>query len=62
MSTTLNPEIRIAHAVSVMPTRLALPWKCSITIWLIGEGQAEKHSSSAAIASSLRSVRKDAFQ
>ena len=37
--TTLKPVMRIAHAVSVTGTRLAAPWKCSMTIWLIGDGQ-----------------------
>ena len=58
MITTLKPVIRKAHAVSLTGTRLAAPWKCSMTIWLIGEGHPEKASIIALMASSLNSVRK----
>src|SRR3984893_18992410 len=61
MITTLKPVMRMAQAVVSMGTRLAAPWKCSMTTWLIGDGHASKLFTSVAMHASLRSVTKVRF-
>ena len=62
MMTTLKPVTRIVQAVADTGTRLAAPWKCSMTIMLIGDGHCSNAATSVRIASSLKSVRNCAFQ
>ena len=53
-----QPFWRCGTAVSVRPTRVAAPWKCSKTIADIGEGHAAKLCAAASIRPSLSPVVK----
>ena len=48
---------RCGKAVSLTPTRVAAPWKCSRSIWPIGVGHRAKDSIIVSIASSLNSSK-----
>ena len=48
--------------MSVGPTRVAAPWKCSSSIALIGDVTVLKRSIMASIAASGSPARKFAFQ
>ena len=40
MMTTLKPVVRRVHAVLATETLLAAPCRCSMMMWLIGDGHA----------------------
>ena len=49
-----QPCLRCGTAVSVTPTRVTAPWKCSNRIAVIGEGTLAKRSTVMSISSSGR--------
>ena len=51
-STTFQPWFRCGTAVSVRPTRVTAPWKCSNRIDDIGDGIVENRSTATSIRSS----------
>ena len=57
----LYPPRRCGNAVSVAPTRVAAPWKCSSNTCPIGVGQCAKHSIIVSMASSLKLREKARF-
>src|SRR5882724_6238892 len=44
---------RWGKAVSPIPTRVAAPWRCSRSMWSIGDGHQAKHSIIVSMTSSL---------
>ena len=57
-SSRFQPSARCGTAVSVGPTRVTAPWKCSSRIAVIGEGTDAKRSTIASMSGSGRPVVK----
>jgi hypothetical protein len=53
-----QPSSRCGTAVSVTPTRVTAPWKCSNGIAIMGEGAVAKRLTARSISSSERPLVK----